>query len=158
MNEAARSTKAKHMENLVRSYMKACSDSDADAIAACLTPDCIHYFPPDMYDGPFRGARTIANKWVEAVEKLGSYWTVDNLVVSPETNQAVAEWSHFKTKLGITLRGAEWYVFDDESGLIKDIRAYYASPQAEGLNKLELGSFDYEGNGYPMGPPPGTRD
>jgi hypothetical protein len=79
--------------------------------------------------------------------------------VSPETNQAVCEWTHFKTKLGITLRGVEWYVFDDDSsGLIKDIRAYYASPQAQDLERLELGGFDYEDRGYPMGPPPGTRD
>ena len=158
MDESTQTARAKHMEELVHTYMQACSDGDGDAIAACLTADCIHYFPPDMYDGPFRGGRTIADKWVEAVEKLGSYWTVDNIAVSPETNQAVAEWTHFKTKLGITLRGAEWYVFDDKTGLIKDIRAYYASPQSRNLNRMELGGFDYEGNGYPMGPPPGARD
>jgi hypothetical protein len=45
-------------------------------------------------------------------------------------------------------RGAEWVVFDKESGLIQEIRAYYASPQAKDLERLELGGFDYAGRGY----------
>jgi hypothetical protein len=158
MDEAARAAKARQMEDRVRTYMNACCDADADTIVSCLTADCIHYFPPGMYGGPFRGAKYIAKRWVAAVEELGSYWTVDNLVVSPETNQAVCEWAHFKTKQGVTLRGAEWYVFDEATGLIKDIRAYYASPQAPDIKKLQLGGFDYEGKGYPLAPPPGARD
>jgi len=31
---------------------------------------------------------------------------------------------------GKALRGDEWYEFDEHSGLISEIRAYYASPQA----------------------------
>ncbi len=56
------------------------------------------------------------------------------------------------------LRGTEWLVFDDDTGLIKEIRAYYASPQDPGLKDLELGGFDYEGRGYTLAPPPGARD
>ena len=56
------------------------------------------------------------------------------------------------------LRGAEWYVFDDETGLINELRAYYASPQAKDLERLELGGYDYEGRGHALAPPPGARD
>ena len=158
MDEQTRTAKAQEMEDRVRTYFEGCCEADADKIASCLTPDCLHYFPPGMYDGPWRGARYIADKWVAAVANLGSYWTVDGIVVAPEDDQAVIEWTHFKTKQGTRLRGAEWYFFDPASGLIADIRAYYASPQDPGLKELELGGFDYEGLGYPLAPPPGTRD
>jgi len=51
------------------------------------------------------------------------------------------------------LRGDEWYEFDPETGLIEEIRAYYASPQDPSLDRLELEGFDYEERGYPVEPP-----
>jgi hypothetical protein len=48
----------------------------------------------------------------------------------------------------VVLRGDEWYRFDPDSGLISEIRAYYASPQAAGLDRLELGGFPYAERGY----------
>ena len=96
--------------------------------------------------------------WQAAVDKLGSYWVIDRLVTDAERHEAVIEWSHFKTKQGVVLRGAEWYEFDEETGLIKELRAYYASPQDKGLDRLELGGMDYEGRGYSMAPPAGARD
>jgi hypothetical protein len=110
-----------------------------------------------MYEGPLRGACKIAEKWQAAVHNLGSYWTVDRLLIEPIRYEAVMEWSHFKTKQGTILRGIEWYEFDERSGLIKEIRAYYASPQAADLKVLELGDFDYAGRGYPAAPPAGAR-
>ena len=141
------------MEALIRKYFDACNAADADAIAACFVPDGVHYFPPGMYEGPFRGARTIAARWVDAVDRLGSYWTVDSVITDASTGRAVIEWSHFKTYTGVLLRGDEWYQFDLASGLIEEIRAYYASPQAEGLDRLELGGFDYAGRGFPTTSP-----
>jgi uncharacterized protein (DUF1330 family)/ketosteroid isomerase-like protein len=145
------------MAALIRRYFDACNAADVDAIAACFVPDAVHYFPPGMYDGPFRGARTIAEKWRAAVETLGSYWTVDRLVCDPASRQAVIEWTHFKTKQGAVLRGDEWYVFDGDSGLISEIRAYYASPQDASLHRLELGGYDYAAHGYAAAPPAGER-
>lgn len=43
------------LEARVRGYMDACTAGDAAAIASHLTADAEHYFPPDMYDGPWRG-------------------------------------------------------------------------------------------------------
>ena len=158
MAEKERSEKARGMEQLVRTYFEGCNEADAAKMMSCFTPDVVHYFPPDMYDGPWRGAETIAGKWQAAVSNLGSYWTIDQIVLDPDKDQAVIEWTHFKTKRGTVLRGAEWYVFDDESGLIKELRAYYASPQAKDLDRLELAGLDYEGRGYALSPPPGARD
>ena len=50
------------------------------------------------------------------------------------------------------LRGDEWYEFDPSTGLISEIRAYYASPQARDLQRLELEGFDYAGRGYSVEP------
>ena len=75
------------------------------------------------------------------------------MAVDAEMNTAVAEWSHYKTKQGTVLRGDEWYEFDDESGLISEIRAYYASPQVADLQRLELADFDSAGRGYSHRPP-----
>jgi hypothetical protein len=101
-----------------------------------------------MYDGPFRGGDTIGAKWSWAVKTLGSRWTVDAIICDPDSERAVIEWTHEKTKTGVVLRGDEWYHFDPDSGLIAEIRAYYASPQATGLDRLELAGYPYAERGY----------
>ncbi len=145
------------IDELIRRYFRACNDADIPGMLACFTPDAVHYFPPGMYEGPFRGAQKIAERWHQAVETLGSYWTVDRLLIEPQSLQAVMEWSHFKTKQDKLLRGIEWYELDDKSGLIKEIRAYYATPQPAEGDRFELGGFDYEGRDYPSAPPAGAR-
>jgi len=137
------------MESAIRAYFEACNSGDVARIAAYFEPDAVHYFPPGMYGGPFRGALTIARKWHDAVTALGSVWSVDQVICDPGTRRAVIEWSHFKRRDGVLLRGDEWYVFG-ASGLIAEIRAYYASPQDASLKQLELAGFDYAGRGYPM--------
>jgi hypothetical protein len=143
-------TTSAELEATVRGYMDACTSGDADAVAAHLAGDARHYFPPDMYDGPWVGARVIAQRWATAVRERGSSWTVDAILVDEPRRQAVCEWTHHKGSLGVILRGAEWYEFDDD-GRITEIRAYYASPQASAYERLELGGFDYAGRGYPYG-------
>ncbi|WP_218156454.1 nuclear transport factor 2 family protein [Halogeometricum rufum] len=137
----------------MRDYFEACNAGDVEAVASYFTDDAVHYFPPGMYRGPFEGGRTIGERWSEAVETIGSVWTVDSVLTDPENAKAVMEWTHFKTKEGTVLRGDEWYEFDPETGLIREIRAYYAAPQSPDLDRHELGGFDYEGRGYPLEPP-----
>src|SRR5579872_5542341 len=115
---------ADSMEARIRRYFEDCNAGDIERIAAHFEPEAVHYFPPGMYEGPFRGARTIAAKWRAAVQNLGSYWTVDQVICDPPRRRAVIEWTHFKRKQEITLRGDEWYVFSAR-GLIEEIRAYY---------------------------------
>jgi hypothetical protein len=142
-----------HMERLIHRYFDACNAADAEAIATCFVPEAVHYFPPGMYEGPFRGAETIARRWVSAVETLGSVWTVDSFIGDPVTARAVVEWSHFKTYKDTLLRGDEWYRFDPATGLIVEIRAYYAAPQPPEGGSLELGGFDYAQRGFPLTSP-----
>jgi hypothetical protein len=141
------------MEQLIRTYFDGCNEADVEKMTSCFVPEAVHYFPPGMYGGPFVGAATIADRWVSAVENFGSVWTIDGIVVDPESARAVIEWTHFKTAEGTILRGDEWYAFDRETGLISEIRAYYASPQDKSLDRLELGGFDYAGRGYTLEPP-----
>jgi hypothetical protein len=143
---------AQALEARIRAYFEACNAGDLERIAAHFEPQAVHYFPPGTYEGPFRGARTIAAKWSAAVQNLGSCWTVDQMLCDAPSRRAVIECTHFKRKQAIVLRGDEWYRFS-ERGLIEEIRAYYACPQAAGMARFELGGFDYAGRGYPIDPP-----
>jgi len=136
------------MDAHIRAYFAACNAGDATAIATYFEPDAVHYFPPGMYGGAFRGAATIGERWQNAVASIGSYWTIDRLLCDAPSRQAVLEWTHFKRKQNTILRGDEWYIFS-ERGLIAEIRAYYASPQDPTRERLELDGFDYLGRGYP---------
>ena len=154
-----RLSKAARMRALVERYFEGCNRGDSAAIAACLTTDAIHYFPPGMYGGAFRGGRAIGDRWVGAYNELGSRWVLERVAVDVEKNTAVGEWSHYKTRQGKVLRGDEWYEFDETTGLISEIRAYYASPQAADLDRLELAEFDYPGRGYSTrAPDAGARE
>jgi hypothetical protein len=144
---------AEHMEDVIRGYFDACNRGDPEEVAGYFTDTAVHYFPPGMYEGPFRGAATIGERWRQAVDRIGSVWTIDQIITDASTGRAVIEWTHFKTFQGTVLRGDEWYVFDPNTGLITEIRAYYASPQDPALEKLELGGFDYGGRGYALEPP-----
>ena len=145
--------KGARMEQLIRIYFDGCNAADVKKMRDCFVPDAVHYFPPGMYGGAFRGADAIAERWADFVATKGSAWTIDRLVVIPDSDQAVIEWTHFKTAEGTVLRGDEWYLFDAESQLIREIRAYYASPVDQSLQQLELEGFDYEGRGYPLACP-----
>ncbi len=144
---------AEGMEATIRRYFDACNAGDEEGIIACFAEDGVHYFPAGTYGGPFVGPRMIAEKWHAAVESLGSIWTVDQVIADPSTARAVIEWTHFKAGIGTVLRGDEWYLFERPTGLIREIRAYYACPQPDRVDRFELGDFDYAGRGYPLGPP-----
>ena len=125
-------------EALMRRYFAACNAADFDALVACFTPDAVHYFPPGLAGVPWRSAETIARGWQECVATLGSQWTVDRLVVSHDSPEAVMEWTHWKNARGTALRGAEWYAFDPGSLRISEIRAYYAAPADPAVTVNEL--------------------
>ena len=137
-------------EGLMRRYFDACNAADYDALLACLTPDAVHFFPPGLDGVPWRSADSIARGWHECVATLGSQWTVDRLIVSHDSPEAVMEWTHWKNASGTALRGAEWYVFEPESVRIVEIRAYYAAPADRDVRVSELVGFDYAGRGYPL--------
>jgi regulator of RNase E activity RraA len=139
------------MEKTIRRYFDGCNEADVEKIAACFTEGAVHYFPPGL-EGPWVGNRTIAENWRELVLTIGSAWTIERLIAEPASLQAVIEWTHYKTNLGGFVRGDEWYQFDPETGLIAEIRAYYASA-ADGRRQVELQGYDYEANGYHLRSP-----
>jgi hypothetical protein len=148
-----RSVTSAGLEATIREYFDACNAADATRIASYFEPDGVHYFPDGAPQGTFKGAAAIAAGWVNAVANLGSIWTIDNMVIDAPRLEAVIEWTHFKPKQGVYLRGDEWYLFSPR-GLIREIRAYYSCPPAAGgPRNHELGNFDYRGRGYPMTPP-----
>lgn len=95
------------MEAHIRDYFSACNSGDPERIAAYFEPEGVHYFPPGMYGGPFRGALEIGKRWQAAVQTFGSYWTVDQFIGDPATGRAAIEWTHFKRRDGVILRGDE---------------------------------------------------
>jgi len=149
-----RSPKRERIENVIRTYFDGCNEANIEKILSCFVPDARHYFPRGAPQGPFLGARVIAEGWKRAVETWGSYWTIDVLPIDEGRNEAAMEWTHFKTRTGLMLRGAELYSLNEE-GLITEIRAYYASPTSNPPVNHELGAFDYAARGYPLEVSPG---
>jgi ketosteroid isomerase-like protein len=140
-------------EALIRRYFAACNAADHAALVACFTPDAVHYFPPGLPGTPWRGAAAIAEGWVWCVATLGSQWTIERILLGADgAPEAVIEWTHWKTRKGTALRGDEWYRFDAASGLITEIRAYYAAPARPEVAIEELHGFDYAARGYHLGP------
>lgn len=142
-----------HMEAAIRRYFAACNAADYDGLVQCFTPDAVHYFPPGLPDVPWRGSDTIARRWIWCVETLGSRWTVEKILCAAGSPEAVIEWTHWKTRSATALRGDEWYVFDEATGRIKEIRAYYAAAADRSLTIAEWPGFDYPGRGYSLTPP-----
>jgi ketosteroid isomerase-like protein len=140
------------LEQTIREYFDGCNEADPQKMTRCMEPDAVHYFPAGAPQGTFSGADAIAAGWVRAVENLGSIWTIDHMLVDVARLEAVIEWTHFKPKQNIYLRGDEWYVFS-ERGRIREIRAYYACPAGTPAGTHQLGDFDYERRGYPLSPP-----
>lgn len=137
------------MERVIRAYFDACNRADKAGIMSYFVPAGTHYFPAGSPFGVLRGAEAIADCWVRCVAELGSRWTVDNFAGDPASGQAVIEWTHFKPKVNLVLRGDEWYRFDGD-GRIIEIRAYYACPTHDGIRHHGIGGFDYAARGYPL--------
>ena len=136
------------------------------ALVVAIAPGCsdgeVGVLSDDASTDGLRSADTIARQWVWCVEHLGSQWTIEKVLISPDTHEAVIEWTHWKRKSATAQRGDEWYVFDPASGLIREIRAYYAAPavrdtaalpQVRGTYMGELVGFDYAGRGYHIDAP-----
>jgi len=140
----------------VRMYFDACNEANREKFYAVLADDVIHYFPPQV-GGPYRGKQAVADLWIKFVREKGSQWTIDRLV--SDGQEVAIEWTHFKTKLGEHIRGAEWYEFD-EAGKISEIRAYYAAPRDASARANELEGFPYTDKGFALAAPttPPTLD
>jgi methyltransferase len=142
---------AHRMEKVVRTYIRACNDADAGAIAACFSPNAVHYFPGgDPRRTKWVGAGAIGGNFAKIVQDQGVCWTVDQMVVDVGRRAAVLEWTRFNRGRDRLVRGVDWFVFEPETLLISEVRPYTAAPMVSDLERQELGGFDYAGRGYPM--------
>jgi ketosteroid isomerase-like protein len=146
-------TPAAKAEALIRHYFDMCNLGDRQGLIDCFTPDGVHYFPPGLPGAPWRGAEAVADGWVWCVENMGSKWTIEKVLCAADGQEAVIEWTHWKTKLNEALRGDEWYIFNEDITKIREIRAYYASPVDKSAPVNKLHDFEYEARGYHMYPP-----
>lgn len=144
---------AEKAERLIRHYFAMCNAGDRQGLIDCFTPDGVHYFPPGLPGAPWVGAEAIADGWCKCVETLGSKWTIEKVLCASDGREAVIEWTHWKTAIGETLRGDEWYIFNEDVSAIREIRAYYASPVDKSVPENRLHGFDYAERGYALSPP-----
>src|SRR2546426_10274575 len=91
-NTMAQPTPAQRMEHVIRTYIQACNDADAEAIAASFCPDAVHYFPSRF---KWSGAATIGSNFAQRVRKQGHCWTVDQLLIDVDRCAAALEWTRF---------------------------------------------------------------
>jgi methyltransferase len=136
---------AARMEQAVRTYIQACNDGDAPAIAACLHPEAVQYFPNIP---KWVGSSLIGNKFATLVRERNLCWTVDQLAVDADRLVVALEFTGFDGA-GRIFRGVEWYDFEPGSLLIREIRPYFAARSRDAVRE-ELEDFDYAGRGYPM--------
>jgi len=158
----APSTAAQRMEHVIRTYIQACNEADAAAIAACFCPEAVHYFPSGPHQGPalllkWSGAAAIGSTLAKISREQGVCWTVDQLVIDGDRCAATLEWTRFDRQHGRIVRGVDWFVFEPQTWGIQEIRSYTAAPVQPDLARQELQGFDYAGRGYPTTFPPEQR-
>jgi methyltransferase len=149
----AQDSLAQRMEKVIREYIHACNRADANAIAACFSPEAVHYFPTG-YSQKWSGASTIGDNFARVVRARGRCWTVDQVLVDVERHAGVLEWTSFTGQNDSIMRGVDWFVFDPQTLRIQEVRPYTAAPVQPTMARQELGDFDYAVRGYPTSRPP----
>jgi methyltransferase len=143
-------TPAQRIEQVIRTYIQACNEADAKAIAACFCADAVHYLPAAP---KWSGADTIGSNFAKRVEELGHCWTVDQVLVDVERCAAALEWTRFDRNARV-VRGVDWFVFEPQTVRIHEVGPYFAVSPRPDLARQEMQDFDYAGRGYPTNAPP----
>jgi methyltransferase len=139
-------TTARRIEQVIRKYIEACNDADAQAIAACFCSEAVHYSP---WTPKWSGAATIGNNFAKVVREQGISWTVDQLLIDVNQPAAALEWTGFNRQHARIVRGVDWFVFEPNTLCIQEIRSYAAAPIHPDKPRRELLDFDYAVRGYP---------
>ena len=149
-------TPAQRMEHVIRTYIQACNDADAEAIAASFCPDAVHDFPSSFKWG---GAATIGHNCAQRVRDQGHYWTVDHLLINGDQCAAALEWTRVPGHQTQIVRGVDWFVFEPQTWRMQEVRPYTAAPVQPDMARQEFLDFDDVGRGYPTTCPAApTRD
>ena len=135
------------MEAVIRAYIHACNDADAQAIAECLSSEAVHYFPSGY--GSWAGSSTIGRNIAMMARDVQHCWTVDQVIIDAGRYAGAIEWTSFVRQHDSIIRGVDWFLFEPQTFRIREIRSYTAAQIQPDKNRLELGDFDYAGRGYP---------
>jgi methyltransferase len=123
----AEPTPAQRMEHVIRTYIQACNDADTAAIAACFSPEAVHYYPSPLHK--VSGAADIGRFFAIGVPERGLFFTVDQLFTDVDRRAVVLEWTVIMRKpVPLVRRGLELYVFDPQAWLVREVRGYSAAP------------------------------
>jgi methyltransferase len=133
------------MEQIIVAYFEACRKVDAKAIAACFAPGAVHYFP---HIAPVYGGDGIGELIVQLIRSRGGEFFIDRVFTNVAHHSAAVEWSRTFNEKDRIVRGYEFYEFDPDTLLIREIRGYYAAPFDAEQARNELVGFDYAGRGY----------
>jgi SnoaL-like domain len=136
---------AEKMEQIVAAYFDACNTADTKAIAACFAPGAVHYFP---HAAPVSGGDRIGEMVVQTILTKGGKYFIDRMLAIAEQHAAVVEWSRTFDEKDRIVRGLEFYEFDPDTCLIREIRGYFAAPFNTEEARNELIGFDYTGREY----------
>ena len=137
---------AKRMEQVIRTYIEACNNAEATTISACFQSDAVHYLPGIP---KWSGAAAIGGNFAKSVAETGYSWTVDQLVTDADRCAAVLEWTRFDPSRRQIVRGVDWFDFEEETLLIREVRPYYAARPDPNAELQQLQDFDYAARGYP---------
>jgi hypothetical protein len=138
---------AQRIEQVIRAYVTALNDGDADGIAACFCKDAIHYFPAAA---KISGATALGMHYANLVRGREICWTVDQMLVDVDRCEAALEWTKFDHNGPRYLRGVDWFVFEQETFQIREVRCYLAAASNPDLGRQELQDFNYPKRGYPI--------
>jgi methyltransferase len=141
----AQPTPAQRMEQVIRMFIQACNDADAETIAASFYPEAVQYTSRLKWSG----AATIGSNFAKIVREQGYFWTVDHLLTDVDRCAATLEWTAFIGPHALIVRGVDWFVFEPQTFCIQEVRTYHASPVHPDMARQELLDFDYAGRGYP---------
>lgn len=138
---------ARHIEHVIRAYVKALNDASADGIAGCFCKDAVHFFPAAP---KISGATALGVHFANIARDREIRWTVDQMLVDADHCEAAVEWTRFDHDGPRYLRGVNWFVFEPKTFQIREVRSYWAAPSNPDISRQELQDFDYPRRGYPI--------
>jgi SnoaL-like protein len=138
-------TPAQRMEHVIRTFIQACNDADAAAIAACFCPKGVQY----SLRLHWVGAVTIGSNFAQMIREQGAFFTVDQVLTDADRCAATLEYTVFLGPQARIVRGVDWFVFEPLTWGIQEVRSYTATPIDPNMTRQELLEFDYAGRGYP---------
>jgi hypothetical protein len=126
------SSSSQRMERLIRKYIQACNNADAEAIAACFCTEAVHYGP----SGPkWSGAVTIGGELATRVQEQGYCWTVDQLCGDVDRCAVALEWTRFNREHTRIVRGVDWFVLEPHTFRIQEVGTYLSSDREQGATE-----------------------